>query len=106
MNLPNVGQVSNLPHGAIVETFGQIDQTGAGAMTFGALPAGVQTVLAHHVNQQEMTVQAALTGDRTVALQVLLNDPLSGRLSIDQARHMLQAMLEANRRYLPQFFGG
>lgn len=106
MNLPNVGQVSNLPHGAIVETFGLIDQTGASAMTFGALPAGVQTVLAHHVNQQEMTVQAALTGDRTLALQVILNDPLSGRLSIEQARCMLQAMLDANRRYLPQFFDG
>ena len=53
-----------------------------------------------------MTVQAALTGDRTLALQVILNDPLSGRLSIEQARYMLQAMLEANRRYLPQFFDG
>jgi alpha-galactosidase/6-phospho-beta-glucosidase family protein len=98
--------VSNLPHGAIVETFGLIDQTGASAMTFGALPTGVQTVLAHHINQQEMTVQAALTGDRALALQIILNDPLSSRLSIDQARHMLHAMLEANRRYLPQFFGG
>ncbi len=104
VNLPNTGQIANLPAGAVVETFGQIDRTGAHAAGFGDLPAGVQSILERHVRQQEMTVQAALTGSWDLALQVLLNDPLSSRLTIPQARQMLGELLEANRRYLPAFF--
>lgn len=105
MNLPNVGQVSNLPQNAVVETYGVIDATGAHATTYGEVPAGVQNVLQKHISNQEMTVQSALTGDRHPALQILLNDPLSSRLTILQARQMLDELLEANQQYLPQFFG-
>ncbi len=104
MNLPNAGQVSNLPHHAVVETYGTIDSTGAHATTCGEVPAGVQNVLQKHILNQEMTVQAALGGDRNLALQVLLNDPLSSRLTIAQAGQLLDEMLEANKQYLPQFF--
>ncbi|NWG33217.1 MAG: hypothetical protein HXY42_02145 [Chloroflexi bacterium] len=103
MNLPNQGQISNLPRDVVVETYGAIDRTGAHAIAFGDVPAGVQNVLQKHVANQEMTVQAALTGDRGLALQVLLNDPLSGRLTVPQARHMLDELLEANERYLGRF---
>jgi alpha-galactosidase len=104
MNLPNAGQIANLPDGAIVETFGVIDSTGVSAMTTGELPVGLQNVLEHHVRQQEMTVEAALTGSWDLALQVLLGDPLSSRLTLSQARQMLKELLDANRQYLPRFF--
>lgn len=104
MNLPNIGQIANLPFGAVVETYGVIDSTGAHAIIFGNFPAGVQNILQKHVSNQEMTVQAALTGNRALALQVLLNDPLSSRLSISDARQLLRELLEANRKYLPLFF--
>lgn len=104
MNLPNAGQVANLSRHAVVETYGVIDTTGAHATTYGEVPAGVQSVLQKHIANQEMTVQAALTGDRHLALQILLNDPLSSRLTIPQARHMLDELLEANQQYLAQFF--
>jgi len=104
MNLPNEGQISNLPADAIVETFGVIDRSGASANIHGPVPAGVQNILEHHIRQQEMTVEAALTGSWELALQVLLNDPLSCRLSLPQAKQMLRELLEANRGYLPAFF--
>jgi alpha-galactosidase len=104
LNLPNAGQIGNLPGDAIVETFGVIDQTGVSASVHGEVPAGLQNVLEHHIRQQEMTVEAALTGSWELALQVLLNDPLSSRLTVPQARQMLRELLEANRTYLPQFF--
>ncbi len=104
MNLPNTGQVSNLPRDAVVETYGYIDSTGVHATTYGDVPAGVQNVLQKHVLNQEMTVQAALNGDWGLALQVLINDPLTSRLTIPQAKHMLEELLEANRQYLPLFF--
>lgn len=104
MNLPNAGQVSNVARNAVVETYGTIDSTGAHAATYGDVPAGVQNVLQKHISNQEMTVQAALTGDRNLALQILLNDPLSSRLTIAQASQLLNEMLEANKQYLPKFF--
>jgi alpha-galactosidase len=104
MNLPNEKQITNLPEGAVVETYGAIDSTGPYAFTYGYVPAGVQSILEHHVRQQEMTVDAAMTGSRELALQVLLNDPLSSRLTVDQARQMLEDLLEGNRQYLPRFF--
>lgn len=89
LNLPNTGQISNLPANAVVETFGVVNHTGAQALMFGEVPPGVQNVLEHHIRQQEMTVQAALTGDTNLALQVLLNDPLSSRLTLPQTRELL-----------------
>jgi alpha-galactosidase len=104
MNLPNNQQVTNLPRDAVVETYGVIDSTGAHAIVYGKVPAGVRNVLEHHVLQQEMTVEAAMTGSRELALQVLLNDPLSSRLTVPQAKEMLEELLKANKQYLPQFF--
>jgi len=104
MNLPNVGQVSNLTYKAVVETYGVIDATVANAITYGDVPMGVQNILEHHIHQQEMTVTAAMQGNREIALQVLLNDPLSSRLKINAARQMLDELLKSNKKYLPGFF--
>ncbi len=104
MNLPNKKQITNLPDGVVVETYGVINSTGPHAFTYGNVPAGVQNILEHHIRQQEMTVEAAMTGSRDVALQVLLNDPLSSRLTVPQARQMLAELLEANKQYLSKFF--
>jgi alpha-galactosidase len=104
MNLPNMGQISNLPDESVVETIGIIDHTGAHAQVFGALIPGIQAVLDCHVRNQEMTVDAALNGDKILALQVLLNDPLSSRLALEQAERMLNELLLANQEYLPTFF--
>ena len=104
MNLPNTGQIGNLRKDAVVETYGVIDELGANAISFGDVPAGIQNILEHHVHQQEMTVAAAMSGNREIALQVLLNDPLSSRLTVSQARQMLEELLEANRVWLSRFF--
>ncbi len=102
LNLPNEGQIHNLPSGAIVETLGVVEAAGARAFAVGELPPGVQAVVARHVSNQEMIVEAALRGDRNLALQALLNDPLLQE--VDGAERMLDEMLEANREYLPRFF--
>ena len=96
INLPNVGQIANLPYNAAIETYGVIDATGAHAIAFGEISAGVQSILEHHIHQQEMTVQAALSGDRKLALQVLLNDPLASRLTVREAEMMLEELMEGS----------
>jgi alpha-galactosidase len=101
VNLPNTGQIDNLPRSAVVETLAEITSAGAQPLTVGALPAGVLGTLQPHVTNQELIVQAALTGDRRLALQALVNDPLVANL--ETARHLLDDLLAAHADYLPQF---
>jgi alpha-galactosidase len=102
LNLPNRGQVNNLPRDAIVETQGVVSPRGAEGIAVGDVPPAVQAILHQHVIKHELTVDAALRGDRALALQALLLDPLVREF--DTAERMLDELLEANSKYLPQFF--
>ncbi len=101
VNLPNTGQIDNLPRGAVVETLAEITSAGAQPLTVGTIPPGVLSTLQPHVVNQEMIAQAALTGDRALALQAMVNDPLVPNLQT--ARAMLDELLEAHAEFLPQF---
>src|SRR5207248_750068 len=57
-----------------------------------------------HSATQQLTVQAALAGDRHTALQAFLLDPAtSARLEPADTAKLLDEMLRANARYLPRF---
>lgn len=101
MNLPNQGQVPELPLDVVVETMAGADRVGARGLAAGRLPMGVLNVLMTHVINQELVVEAAMTGDRHLALQALLNDPLTR--DFKDAHKMLDEMIEANHKLLPQF---
>ena len=76
VNVRNDGLISNLPAEAVVEVPGLIDGRGVHGVPVGALPEGIAGILNARVRQQELTVDAALSGDRALALQALLADPL------------------------------
>ena len=101
VNLPNTGQIDNLPRGAVVETLAEITSAGAFPHAVGTLPLGVLSTLEPHVVNQEMIVQAALTGDRELLLRAMLNDPLVP--DPDTARSLLDDLLDAHASQLPQF---
>ena len=103
VNLPNTGQIDNLPRGGVVETLAEITSAGAYPHTVGALPSGVLSTLQQHATNQEMIAVAALQGDRKLALQAMVNDPLVPSLQI--ARSMLDELIEAHKDNLPQFRG-
>ena len=65
------------------------------------MPRGVVGHLEKLVAMQEMVVDAALTGDRKLALEALLLDPLITEYST--AEKMLDELLRASKQYLPQF---
>jgi 6-phospho-beta-glucosidase len=50
---------------------------------------------------EELTIEAAVTGDYATALQAFTLNPLVQ--SGDTAKQLLDEMLEAHRDYLPQF---
>jgi alpha-galactosidase len=52
---------------------------------------------------QELTVDAAVTGDRDAAFAAMLLDPLASRLDYDELTSMTDEMLAATAEWLPQF---
>lgn len=102
VNLPNTGQIDNLPRGAVVETLGHVDSLGFRPITTGALPTVIESLMTPHCTCQMMTLDAALTGDRDLALQALMLDPLCSHLSPSRIRQMGLELIEATRAWLPQ----
>jgi len=60
--------------------------------------------VAGHVTRQEMIVEAAMKGDRRLALEALISDPMVQDAAT--APRMLAEMMAATRPWLPQFKGG
>lgn len=76
VNLPNRGLIANLPKEAVVEVPAVVGADGIRGVAIGSLPDGIASVLAARVHQQEVTVDAAVNGDRALAVQALVLDPL------------------------------
>ncbi|MBI2940183.1 MAG: hypothetical protein HYY04_07050 [Chloroflexi bacterium] len=103
-NLPNAGQLRDLPEGAIVEMPAVANGETIRGLTVGGLPPGITAFCRARLGQQELVVEAALSGDRQVALQALLADPLMSSVTTGQALEMLDRLLAAHEAYLPQFY--
>ena len=59
--------------------------------------------LVQHAKAYELlTLEAAMSGSRTLALKALMTNPLVG--DYDAAAPLLDALFEANRQHLPRFF--
>jgi alpha-galactosidase len=101
-NVPNRGQIPNLPMEAIVETPVVISGAGVLPVNVGPLPAGITELLRREITAGQLAVDAAVTGDRQKALQCLLLDPVI--TDMDQAKAILEDYLTTYKAYLPQFW--
>ena len=103
VNVRNDGLIANLPAWAVVEVPGLISGYGVRGVGVGPLPEAIAGVLDQRVHQQELTVDAALAGDRALALQALLADPLMHNVGIEDAEAMLDEALALHGKHLPRF---
>ena len=104
VNLPNRGQIANLPEGTVVETLGVINSLGFSPVVAGPLPEQVLGLVMPHALNQKMIVEAGLDGDWGKAFAALENDPACAHLDSSKIEKMGTSLLRANRKYLPQFF--
>ncbi len=100
VNIPNMGQMSDAPLGAIVETYAQFRRDSIRPVTAKPLPAGVSEAVRRVISVQEMTLKAAMDGDKALAFEAMLNDPLV-RIPTDKAWKMFNEMLQYTAEYLP-----
>ena len=102
VDMRNDGALPDLPDAAVVEIQARIDRDGAHALPLAPLAPEMRGLVQAGKAYEELTVAAALSGDRRTALRALIANPLVGEWAI--AEPLLDALLEANRAYLPRFF--
>jgi len=101
VNLPNIGQIANLPHGEIVEGPALIGAFGALPIAVGNLPDALLPLTEILSRSRKLAVDAALSGDKQTLLYALMSDPLVD--SLPKAQQVMEEMLEAEAKWLPQF---
>jgi len=84
VNLPNRGQVENLPADTVVETNAHFGRDEIRPLTAGRLPAGLAPIIARHSANQELIIEAALTRSPDLAFQAVYGDP-TNPLTLDEA---------------------
>jgi alpha-galactosidase len=101
LNIPNNGLIPNLPDDAIVEVPGFLSGMGIQGLAFPPLPKGIAELCRRELVRSSLSVEAAAKGDKDLALQALLLDPMVS--DIDTARAILNDFLIEFAEYLPQF---
>ena len=98
----NKGAISNMPDDVVVEVSCKITKDGPVPISVGELP--LQTVgLIHQLKAFEiLTTNVALSGNYDDALVAMTINPLVQ--SEITAKKILDEMLEAHKKYLPQFY--
>jgi len=98
LSLPNRNLIANLPEYAVVEVPVRL---GAGITQLPpvVMPLELTPPLLASAVKDELTVRAALTGDKELLFKAILACPLTK--SVRQAREITAAMLEAEKDFLP-----
>jgi len=100
-NLPNQGQISNLPKDAIVETPVHVSGAGIQPVHVGALPEPIAELCRRETTVAQLCVDAAVEGSYEKARQCLLLDPVVPDMHV--ARKILDDYLKTYKDHLPQF---
>lgn len=101
VNLPNEGHIARVPDSAVVEKTVVVDAGGMRPVESVALPIGPSAMVRRHVDAHEITVEAALSGDRRLVVEAMLTEGFLA--SPAEARALTEAMLRAQQAFLPQF---
>ena len=97
----NNGAVPDLPADCAVEVSAYIGSTGAKAIAFGELQPAEKGWLQCMKNMEHCVEAAAVTGDYGMALQAFILNPQIP--SGEKAKQVLDELLLAHKKYLPQF---
>ncbi|HLJ66219.1 MAG TPA: alpha-glucosidase/alpha-galactosidase [Chloroflexota bacterium] len=102
-NVMNQGRlIPNLQAESCVEVPCLVNGTGVHPVMAGALPTQCAALIHPLIDQQALTVQAALEEDRQAVYHAMMLDPvLAGRLTLDEIWSMADELIEAEGQWLP-----
>lgn len=98
----NNGTITDLPAESAVEVTCTITGKGPVPYNFGSFEPKQRGLLQVMKSMEELTIEAAVTGDYGTLLQAFTMNPLI--TSGDVAKEVMDELLEAHKAYLPNFF--
>lgn len=103
VNTRNNGAIASIPDESAVEISCVITKDGPKPIAVGDLPVPVRGLVQQIKSFERVAAEAAVTGDRNLAVLALTINPLVASDTL--AKQIVDDMLEAHKKYLPQFFG-
>ncbi|MBQ2714590.1 MAG: alpha-glucosidase/alpha-galactosidase [Clostridia bacterium] len=103
INIPNVGQIRNLPLGAIVETNAIFVDDDVTPVFAGDLPQGVYSLVARNVDNQLLIARSHKEKDLKYAFEAFCADPLTTCNPAD-AKKLFDEMIDNTKHYLGRYF--
>jgi 6-phospho-beta-glucosidase len=103
VNIPNNGAVKDWPADWVLELPAIVSRNGIQSLPAEPLPPECFGLIAQVKAFEQLTVEAAVHGDRKAAYKALLAHPLGP--PADKVQEVLEDMLDIHRPYLPNFWG-
>lgn len=98
VNIPNQGQIGNLPVGAAVETNAWFGRNQVCPVYAGNLPDDILHLVTRHVVNQEGVVKACLKKDRNMLFNIFMNDPLV-KIGPKEGKELFDTMVKNTEKY-------
>ena len=102
VNIPNVGQIPNLPLGAVVETNAIFRSGTVTPIMAGNVPKSIHPLVSRICTQQENISQAIAERDLNALFRAFVNDPLV-TCSMEDAEKLFNEMIENTKEYLKSY---
>ncbi len=102
VNIPNVGQISNLPLGAVVETNAIFRSDELRPVLAGNIPNSIYPLVSKICTEQEAVFEAIANRDMEAIFNAFASDPLV-TCSISDARKLFDEMVENTKAYLTDY---
>ncbi len=103
VNIPNRGQIPNLPLGVIVETNATFTHDNISPVQAGNIPEGVYALVSRIVDEQNAVARAARERDLDRAFVAFTNNPLI-TINMTDAKALFDEMIENTKSYLGEYF--
>ncbi|MEE6452523.1 6-phospho-beta-glucosidase [Gottfriedia acidiceleris] len=102
VNTMNNGSIASIPNDSAVEVSCVITKDGPKPIVMGDLPISVRGLVQQIKSFERVACEAAVTGNYDLAILALTINPLVASDKV--AKEIVDEMLEAHKKYLPQFF--
>lgn len=103
INIPNRGQIANLPLGAVVETNAVLSDNMLCPVVAGSIPDSIYPIISRNLNENERTVEAAFSEDLSLCYPVFAEGHLLDDLTDTQKRSLFDQMIDGTKAYLTMY---
>ncbi len=104
VNVPNIGQIPNLPMGAVVETNARFSADAVTPVFSGEIPMAVYPLVARVCGEQQLVTEACAQRRRDKVFTAFAGDPLVSVIGWDNAEKLFNEMVENTKAYLGEYF--